>query len=535
MQPIDGSKSMGAISFKWLYNQQRLDLHPTVDGPETFTTIQATELKDPTEFTAPGAIVLTVGLAFEDSPQQFRAYAARLKAAGIQGIGFGTGLAFPTVPGQLITAATEQGLALFEVPRAIAFNSIINAVSSELVRIEHNQQFALHRQQEALNQAATFGIDHLVAQAAKELNAALALADSDGTTVSNHPRNGLNALPDAIAAATDDTSSAPGAHSHTLKDGTTVATITNVFLIQEHRRFGLAASAPLKFDSYARALVRHLVGLAGLLLRESDSSHAQILGALALAAQLDSRSPGPRLHVAMNQAFSTIARDEKVIYCLICADSPARGNKALQAIAGHAAATGTSYFCLPLDPDGCPTATTSTSDHVPTAPTADCALLAFPPSINLSSPTQIFGKLTSFLRAAYTVPIRWGELTADLLSALRNQAQAQHLGTASQLDDLAPVWLNNSAVRLALDARYHLLLGKLEAYDAAHHSSLLPTLRTFLLADAHLAHTSAELGVHRHTVRSRIEKIQQLCAIDLADPIARAEVLLLCISPRARD
>ncbi|MDN6227588.1 MAG: hypothetical protein L0J20_11660 [Corynebacterium flavescens] len=34
-------------------------------------------------------------------------------------------------------------------------------------------------------------------------------------------------------------------------------------------------------------------------------------------------------------------------------------------------------------------------------------------------------------------------------------------------------------------------------------------------------------------MRSRIEKIQQLCAIDLSDPITRAEVLLLCISPHA--
>ncbi|MGP5557311.1 PucR family transcriptional regulator ligand-binding domain-containing protein [Corynebacterium flavescens] len=525
---------MGSIGLKWLYNQRRLDLRPIVEGPTTFTTIQATELEDPTEFTAPGAIILTVGLAFNGAAAGFPAYAARLKAAGIQGIGFGTGLGFRTIPQQLIAAAQQEGLALFEVPRAIAFNSIINTVSSELVRSENNQQFALHRRQEALNKAAAFGIDHLVAQASQELDAAIALAASDGTTISSHPRHSLDALPDAISVATDPEASTSGAQSRTLKDGTTVATITNAFRIQEHQRFGLAASAPLKFDSYARALVRHLVGLAGLLLRESDSSRQHTLGGLALAAQLSSPALAPSLRAQLAQAFGTIAREENVVYCLISAESPSALDKALHSLAGHAAATGTSYFSLPLDPERSPTASPAPSPEVPGTPSAASqVLLAFSPDTRIATMPQLFGRASSSLRGAHTAAVHWSELSSDLLSALRIQAQTEPLGTAAQLDDLGPVWLNNSAVRSALDARYATLLGELDAYDAAHATELLPTLRAFLLADAHLTHTSAELGVHRHTVRSRIEKIQQLCAIDLSDPITRAEVLLLCISPRA--
>ncbi|MGP5577960.1 helix-turn-helix domain-containing protein [Corynebacterium flavescens] len=522
---------MGSIGLKWLYNQRRLDLRPIVEGPTTFTTIQATELEDPTEFTAPGAIILTVGLAFNGAAAGFPAYAARLKAAGIQGIGFGTGLGFRTIPQQLIAAAQQEGLALFEVPRAIAFNSIINTVSSELVRSENNQQFALHRRQEALNKAAAFGIDHLVAQASQELDAAIALAASDGTTISSHPRHSLDALPDAISVATDPEASTSGAQSRTLKDGTTVATITNAFRIQEHQRFGLAASAPLKFDSYARALVRHLVGLAGLLLRESDSSRQQMLGALTLAAQLNSPAAGPDLRAQLARSFATLTHTDQVALCLISAESSAHLDKALQALAAGAAAKGMNYFAFPMTAE--PGATTIPATPLPPAQPAppDCALLAFSPHIELSTLAQLFRRFSASVRVAYTEPVHWNELTGDLVAALRTQAQSQRLGTTGLLDESGPVWLHSPAVRSALETRYRLLLGELVAYDGAHHTELLPTLRAYLLADAHLGHTATELGVHRHTVRSRIEKIQELCSLDLSDPLTRAEVLLLCISP----
>ncbi|MGX1738454.1 PucR family transcriptional regulator [Corynebacterium flavescens] len=522
---------MGAITLKWLYNQRRLDLRPVVEGPDTFTTIQATELKDPSEFTAPGALLLTVGLAFEDSPEEFYAYASRLRVAGIQGIGFGTGLGFSTVPDQLIAAARQEGLALFEVPRAIAFNSIINAVSSELVRSENSQQFNLHRQQEALNKAAAFGIDHLVAQASRELDAAVALVDSAGTTVSHHPRRGLDARTEALIVATDASSSSSGAHSRTLKDGATVATITNAFRIQEHQRFGLAASAPLKFDSYARALIRHLVGLASLLLRETDSSRQQMLGALTLAAQLNSPAAGPDLRAQLARSFATLTHTDQVALCLISAESSAHLDKALQALAAGAASKGMNYFAFPMTAE--PGATTIAATPLPPAQPAppDCVLLAFSPHIELSTLAQLFRRFSASVRAAYTEPVHWSELTGDLVAALRTQAQSQRLGTTGLLDESGPVWLHSPAVRSALETRYRLLLGELVAYDGAHHTELLPTLRAYLLADAHLGHTATELGVHRHTVRSRIEKIQELCSLDLSDPLTRAEVLLLCISP----
>ena len=50
---------MGTITFKWLFHQSKLKLRPIHSPQEFFTTVQASELKDPTEFTKTGAVVFT--------------------------------------------------------------------------------------------------------------------------------------------------------------------------------------------------------------------------------------------------------------------------------------------------------------------------------------------------------------------------------------------------------------------------------------------------------------------------------------------
>ena len=121
---------MSEISFRWLTNQHSLNLRPLVEGKPAFSTIHASELADPTEFTSPGALMLTLGLVFRDDPEGFEHYAAALAAAGVHGIGFGTGLAFAEVPPVLTRACSQHHLTLFEIPRATRFVSITTAAVS---------------------------------------------------------------------------------------------------------------------------------------------------------------------------------------------------------------------------------------------------------------------------------------------------------------------------------------------------------------------------------------------------------------------
>lgn len=193
------------IPLRWLRAQRALDLRPTssTDDPDAaFSVIQPTELTDPREFLQPRAVVLTVGVALaretshpttDDDP--FPAYVDRLAEADVTAIGFGTGLFFPTVPGSLIQAARRYGIAVFEVPRHTAFISILNTVTEERARRSRREQEGLVVTQEKLSAAAVRGgLDELLTVTARQLDAAVAVTDSDGRLHGHHNRTGQSAV-----------------------------------------------------------------------------------------------------------------------------------------------------------------------------------------------------------------------------------------------------------------------------------------------------------------------------------------------------
>ena len=479
---------MCEISFHWLLNQRSLSLRSVLSAKASFNTIHASELADPSEFTSPGALMLTLGLAFQEEPEGFERYGAALATAGVQGIGFGTGLAFGEVPTELIRACSQHNLTLFEVPRATRFVSITTAVAQEQARLDNNAHFALHRQQERLNQAAATSIGALIAQAGKELGAAVAVASSSGAVVSRSDRGQLSAA-DAAVEATEQTGRGTGTST------STGATITSIFG-SAGRRWAIAVTRAEKFDSYSRALIRHLAGLASLLLDHPDTTAHTILGALALDAQLAGvNSP------ALQAAFHVVDSHDLVDVLFLTAPSPARLARALNEIGR----TEPLSFVRP--------------EH-------DSALVVLPPG---TAHSEFLGKHTRHLRASHLRHIQWQALTPALISSLHNHARSLPLGTVAPFDSAAPTWLAEPGVPEALAARRTATVNRLAEHDAQHNTELLATLRAFLVGNANLATAAAELGVHRHTVRARLDKVEQLCGVDLANPVTRAELLLLSI------
>jgi len=84
----------------------------------------------------------------------------------------------------------------------------------------------------------------------------------------------------------------------------------------------------------------------------------------------------------------------------------------------------------------------------------------------------------------------------------------------------------------ALRAFADSLLGPLDAYDRDQHGELLPSLRAFLQHNSRWETAAAELFVHRHTLRYRVRKIEELTGRDLSSSFDRMEFWLAL---RARD
>ena len=480
--------TMREISFRWLSNQRSLNLHLIVEGPSHFDTIHSSELSDPTEFTTPSALILTLGLAFEGNEENFEHYAASLAAAGVHGIGFGTGLAFTQVPQVLVDACRRHHLTLIEVPRATRFIAIMSAVSQEQARLNNNAQFALHRQQERLNKAAADGIGALIAQSSRELGAAVAVA-SASATVSRVDHSGRSA---EVAAREAAEQTGRGAGTST----STGATITSIFG-PTGRRFAVAVTRTEKFDSYARALIRHLAGLASLLLDHPDTTAHTILGALALDAQLASLDTP-----ALQAAFHMVDHHGAIDLVHIVAPSPSRLARAL------------------ADLDKAEPPLFVRPDH-------DSALIALPPG---AAQDELWSKHARYLRVAVLRNAQWQELSPTLAASLAAHARSLPMGAVSQYSSEAPTWLAEPGVPEALASRRARTVGLLAAHDARHGTELAKTLRAFLVGNANLAAASAELSVHRHTVRARLDKVEKLCGVDLSNPVTRAELLLLSVS-----
>ena len=84
----------------------------------------------------------------------------------------------------------------------------------------------------------------------------------------------------------------------------------------------------------------------------------------------------------------------------------------------------------------------------------------------------------------------------------------------------------------ALRAFADSLLGPLDVYDREHAGELQSSLRSFLQHNARWESAAADLYVHRHTLRYRMRKVEELTGRDLSSSFDRMEFWLAL---RARD
>ena len=113
----------------------------------------------------------------------------------------------------------------------------------------------------------------------------------------------------------------------------------------------------------------------------------------------------------------------------------------------------------------------------------------------------------------------YGEAYRMAKGALDIAVRAGRTDTVVRLDDLGVIGLLlqlDDSARLAAFADR--TLGPLLAYDQAHHTELVATLRAYFAAKLDRNVTAAALHVHPNTVTQRLRRIEALCHVELADP-----------------
>lgn len=94
--------------------------------------VHSTELLDPTPWLTGGELLLTTGIQLGSDERQ-REFVARIVRRGIAGVGLGVGFGHRALPAALLEAAAEHDLPVFEVPYEVPFIAITERAFSHLV------------------------------------------------------------------------------------------------------------------------------------------------------------------------------------------------------------------------------------------------------------------------------------------------------------------------------------------------------------------------------------------------------------------
>jgi len=187
-----------------LFEEHRLGLHPVVDQrrDDLIRWVATSELPDPSPFLEGGEVLLTTGLETRSWRRQWDPYVRRLADAGVVAIGFAVGMTHDTTPDGLTRACRKHRVDLFEVPRATAFVAISRLLADVLQREQESAERTALETQRALVQATLREEDTaaLLAETAR-IGGMAAVVGSDGALVAG-PVGPAIAYFDADAVAT---------------------------------------------------------------------------------------------------------------------------------------------------------------------------------------------------------------------------------------------------------------------------------------------------------------------------------------------
>ncbi|MEV7793762.1 PucR family transcriptional regulator [Streptomyces sp. NPDC087512] len=518
----------------------------------------SSELADPVPYMEGGELLLITALKLDaEDPAAMRQYVKRLVGAGVVGLGFAVGVHYDDIPEALVEAARTEGLPLLEVPRRTPFLAISKAVSAAIAADQYRAVTAgFAAQRELTRQALTGGPEGLLAALAAQVDGWAALYDTAGAVVAAAPewagRRAARLTADvqrlrerpapasAVAGGTDDAEhpeNADRVELHSL--GTS-----------RKARTALAVGTAAPLGTAERYAVHSAIALLTLTTERSRSLHAaeQRIGAAVLRMLL-AGEPDHARAVAGDLYGGLLDAPFRMIVAEAASASAARAHPAPPA---RVPAAKTSAAALAAaDTDGDPlgalaevveSAAARAGEAVLVVPegerlvvlatdegaaVAACAAYASALEGARAAPEPLAAGDEERLVVGLSAPS--GPIAASAaykqaeqaLSVARRRGRVwvehEHLAAGSVLPLLA-----DDAVRAFADG----LLRALRDHDATGRGDLVASLRAWLSRHGQWDAAAADLGVHRHTLRYRMRRVEEILGRSLDDPDVRMELWL---------
>ncbi|MPY78268.1 MAG: PucR family transcriptional regulator, partial [Actinophytocola sp.] len=442
-----------ALALRDLVAQRSLDLRVLAGEralDREIAWVHPTELADPTAFLDGGELLLTTGMTIDDV--SVPDYVRRLVAAGVTGVGFGSGLSHAEVPHALIESAAEQGLPLLDVPQGTPFIAITKAVSAAVAADEYAAVVRTGKGQQELTRTALGrrGPGALVRKLARLVDAWVLLLDGSGV------------VREAAPASARSRAAALRAELPQVRAGSRLATVDgDEVLLQALGTRGrgfLAVGAPAGLDSADRHIVTTAASLLSLSL-ERDRAHGESLRGLrsGLASLLLSGQSELALDT-IGAVFGPVPGPPWRVTSLL---GGARARTAAMDVLE-------TEQVFAAEHDG---AVLLLGDDVPQLPGLHAGISTSTSDIEVGY--RQARRAAEAARAAGKPVVRYGEHAAGGVLGL----------------------LEPEAARAFTDH----MLAPLREHDAAGRGELLTSLRSWLEHNGHWDRAATQLGVHRHT------------------------------------
>jgi PucR family transcriptional regulator, purine catabolism regulatory protein len=497
-------------------------------GAEPLRWVHISEHEDPTPWLSGGEVLLTTGYQLGTQAKQ-RKFVQQICDARVVGLGFGTGFDHKRVPKAVLETAETCALPLFEVPYEMPFIAITEKASRRLVKegfdaLERGTQ--VHERLERLVIEGR-GLDEILASTASAIGGAAAVFDPAGRELARQPASG-SLDEDATRALSAELASQPPAAAPAAFTPLHPALAGRALAVPVPGGRGGASAAWLavvagrnelgEFENLCARQAAMVVGLEMMrerVVRETERRLAGDLLADALGGRLEADELRGRL-----RPFGIVGEAAVLVFDL--ADPPAAEEELegalseadVSALVATSAAAGRPLLCAVVD--------AAANDPISTARRAREALGA--------------GRGDG-VRAAASRPVAVGSLRRAFHEA-RCALEATSLTNGDVPDvashrDLGAFTLllalqDDDALRLYSDG----LLEPIERTEGEYGGELLRSLEAFIENNGNWERAARQLYCHRHTLRYRIRKIEELTGRDLSRATDRIE---LWLALRARE